>query len=622
MTSRHRCLFAALAFGALAAVAHAAPVDEVERLLPLPPPLEREGHGGLGTMLQACGRVRAGRPGVQLDFWQQASVRQRIYQVSLGRGGLGANGFPAQATEGDRMHFRLMIGYHYLVDICGAPPAQVVAQWQACCPGLIDDLKNFEGSRKAADPRAPRRYFWPMAQCLGHLYLTPLAAPSAAPSARPTTAVAPHPAAPVAPEREGIAGPAALLAALLAASGGLAWAASRRASARPRALSDALRLLDSGDSGGALPVLQRTLASSPAHAHEIRCHLIRCLLADGQLDLALQAYAELDPGAAPPEALYDLARALEDRGQQKPAMELYARLYLQRADHRDVKARYEALKSTQTSTGSQLWVRDLTARLPARFTQVERLGEGGMGIVLKAHDSALGQFVAIKVVSPAAASDETFIRRFRREAKALVILNHPAIIRILDVQTSPIDYYTMEYCHAPSLRQVLEKGALPPARVARIGAQIARALEHAHGQGIVHRDIKPANVMLGEGDAVKVLDFGLAQVAGASALTMSHQAPGTLVYMAPEQVDGRDVGAPADVYALGLVLWELVRGTRPFPADAPLKRLTDGVPALPAGPAPQAELGVLIGRCTAREPGARPSAAEVAAALEGMARGA
>jgi hypothetical protein len=205
---------------------------------------------------------------------------------------------------------------------------------------------------------------------------------------------------------------------------------------------------------------------------------------------------------------------------------------------------------------------------------VSPLGAGGMGEVYRARDTKLDREVALKVLPEGALDDDEARRRFRKEADALARLAHPHIATIHDFDSADgTDFLVMELVRGPSLRDELEeKGALPEKTVVRLGTQLARGLQAAHEEGIVHRDLKPSNVQLTPDGLVKILDFGLAQLlpretAGeetAPTETAIGKAAGTLLYMSPEQLRGRDVDARTDLYAAGAVLYEMATGQRLF----------------------------------------------------------
>src|SRR6266404_56749 len=208
------------------------------------------------------------------------------------------------------------------------------------------------------------------------------------------------------------------------------------------------------------------------------------------------------------------------------------------------------------------------------------VGAGGMGEVYRARDTRLDRDVAIKVLPKNFSSDGNLRERFEREARAISSLNHPNICTLYDVgKQNGMDYLVLEYIEGESLAQKLERGPLAIEQVLAYGIQIAEALERAHKQGVVHRDLKPGNVMVTK-NGLKLLDFGLAKpMAGASlaatalgALTVSQHKPltaegtivGTFQYMAPEQLEGRDADPRSDIFALGVVLYEMVTGKRAF----------------------------------------------------------
>jgi serine/threonine protein kinase len=227
------------------------------------------------------------------------------------------------------------------------------------------------------------------------------------------------------------------------------------------------------------------------------------------------------------------------------------------------------------------------------------IGAGGMGQVYKARDTRLGRAVAIKV------SSKQFSARFEREARAISALNHPHICTLHD--TGP-NYLVMELVEGPTLAERLKQGALPMESVLRYGAQIADALATAHAQGIIHRDLKPGNIMLTK-SGVKVLDFGLAKSPQDESLTDSQVVMGTLAYMAPEQREGKACDARTDIYALGLVLYEMANGKRP-PRDQPVP--VDNL---------QESLAHVIERCMEMDPEQRwQSARDIRAELDWVAR--
>ncbi len=261
------------------------------------------------------------------------------------------------------------------------------------------------------------------------------------------------------------------------------------------------------------------------------------------------------------------------------------------------------------------------------------LGAGGMGEVYRARDTRLGRDVAVKVLPPEFAADPDRVTRFAREARATAVLNHPNILTVYDTGTHDGQPYLVEeLLEGESLRQRLGAGPLSPRAATDIGIQVARGLAAAHERQIVHRDLKPDNVFLTTGGGVKVLDFGLAKLLAPSAApdhdamtqsTGSHTAPGhvvgTVAYMAPEQARGYGVDLHADIFSLGVLLYEMLAGRRPFRGqtftDTLAAILTEDPEPLP-GHVPPA-LSSLVRRCLQKRPEDRfGSARDLALALE------
>jgi serine/threonine protein kinase len=254
------------------------------------------------------------------------------------------------------------------------------------------------------------------------------------------------------------------------------------------------------------------------------------------------------------------------------------------------------------------------------------IGQGGMGVVLKAYDPALHRVVAIKVLSPAVAGSATARRRFTREAQAAAAVCHDHVVAVHGVhEADGLPYLVMQYVAGESLQERLARaGPLELTEVVRIGMQTAQGLAAAHAQGLIHRDVKPANILLEDGLArVKITDFGLARTADDVGLTQAGTVAGTPEYMAPEQARGEQVDPRCDLFSLGSVLYAMTTGRPPFrgsTALAVLRRVGDEAPApvRSLNPHVPAWLESLIARLMAKEPTERfQSAAEVAALLEG-----
>ncbi len=264
----------------------------------------------------------------------------------------------------------------------------------------------------------------------------------------------------------------------------------------------------------------------------------------------------------------------------------------------------------------------------------ELLGSGGMGEVYRARDARLGRDIAIKVLPARSAQDPARLRLFEQEARAASALNHPNIVTVHDVGSfAGRPYLTMEWVRGRTLREMLAAGPLPLGEGLRVAAQLGDGLAKAHLAGIVHRDLKPENVMVTEDGLVKVLDFGLAKLAGepvtrsqegvvaaAEADTVTRGVVGTIGYFSPEQTRGGPVDFRSDQFAVGAILYEMFTGRRAFPGDSPpevLSAILGQEPTQPAGrPLPPA-LWKVVQRCLAKDPARRYGATrELADALE------
>jgi serine/threonine-protein kinase len=208
------------------------------------------------------------------------------------------------------------------------------------------------------------------------------------------------------------------------------------------------------------------------------------------------------------------------------------------------------------------------ALFDGRYRIIRRLGQGGMARVFLAQDESLHRQVAIKVLADRHSDDPHFIERFQREARAAARLNHPNIVQVYDQSQGGMSYIVQEYVEGETLKDLIRRESpLDPRRAITIALQILAALRIAHQQGVVHRDVKPQNILMQPDGKVKVADFGIASAGGDTEMTEAGSIVGTAQYLAPEQARGLTVGPPADLYALGIVLYEMLSGRVPFEGD-------------------------------------------------------
>lgn len=382
--------------------------------------------------------------------------------------------------------------------------------------------------------------------------------------------------------------------------------------------------LEGSDWNRAIRDLQHVAPGNPRYTDACRL-LGRAYQQIGETDLAIQKLEEVvrSRGAeAPLDLQRSLAEALEHTGQAERALSVYRDILLRDPDHPNVQTRVESLRKQVSSQ------RLATVSHPGpgggggggRYEILEELGRGGMGVVYRARDRRLGREVALKRLPENLRDHPKAVELFLREARAAAALNHPNIVTLFDADEDDGHFFiTMELLRGQNLYAILRRvGRAKPRDVARLCVQVCAGLDYAHESGIVHRDVKTANLFFTHDKVVKVMDFGLAKMTEEVRKSTTVVA-GTPYYMAPEQSAGAQVDRRADVYALGVTLFELATGTLPFeegdvafhhrstPAPDPRSR----VPDLPA---PLAEL---ILHCMAKRPDGRPpTAAAVGNALQ------
>ena len=376
------------------------------------------------------------------------------------------------------------------------------------------------------------------------------------------------------------------------------------------------------------------------------------LLADGKLPAALAALREAATGWLDLDVPYEAAR-----------VRLLVGLACRRlGDEETAGMEFEAARRTFQELGAgpdlhradQLWAADVVAPAPVvrqepaplkpgsrlgPYEIVSSLGAGGMGEVFRARDTRLGRDVAVKILTAALAGDPDSVRRFEKEARAVAALSHPNVVPLFDVgEQDGIRYAVSEYVEGETLRARLKREPMPPGEAADVAAQIAEGLSAAHQKGFVHRDIKPENVILAHATFARILDFGLAKrSAGLAALSVSEEdvtqsafltepgiIAGTVGYMSPEQVRGEPVDGRSDIFSLGVVLWEMLTGHRPFRGDSPVDTLSailrEEPPPDPALAGLPSEFERILRRALQKRPADRyVSAADLAVELRRLA---
>ena len=208
-----------------------------------------------------------------------------------------------------------------------------------------------------------------------------------------------------------------------------------------------------------------------------------------------------------------------------------------------------------------------------RYEILRKIGDGGMAFVYQARDKLLNRIVAVKVLRPEFVDDQEFLVKFKREAEAVASLSHPNIVNVYDVgEDGKVHYIVMEYVDGQNLKEIIQdEGRLEEYTALDIAKQIARALSAAHRNGIIHRDIKPHNILISkDGRQVKVADFGIAKAVSSSTMTNMGSVIGSVHYISPEQAKGKHLTSNADLYSLGIVLYEMIIGRVPFSGDSPI----------------------------------------------------
>ena len=264
-----------------------------------------------------------------------------------------------------------------------------------------------------------------------------------------------------------------------------------------------------------------------------------------------------------------------------------------------------------------------------RYRILDELGRGGMGRVYKALDREISEAIALKVLVPAFSADEKMIERFRNELKLARRISHKNVCRIFDLGNCEGTYYiTMEFVPGDNLKSIIRMmGPLAPPRALAVAGQVCDGLAEAHRLGVVHRDLKSSNIMIDREGSARIMDFGIARAAETKGLTDHGAMVGTPEYMAPEQVEGKDVDQRADIYSLGIILFEMATGQVPFEGRTPLSVALQHKSARPPDPRglnsqTPSGLSAIISKCLEKDPAARYQKIEdLAADLHGIAEG-
>jgi len=311
-----------------------------------------------------------------------------------------------------------------------------------------------------------------------------------------------------------------------------------------------------------------------------------------------------------------LGESCESSSLIEEAKNLYGSIVAEDIDYAFVKDRIVSLRNSQAKKRKALG-----SRIGERYADLRPIGKGAFGQVYKAFDPLFHRTVALKVLADSYHQNDEMIKRFTREAQTMAhLLRHPGIIRIFEVGVEDDLYIAMEYVGGSNLRTLLrERNKLSIQEILEYGKQICLALEFAHQNNVVHRDIKPDNILLTEENIAKIADFGLANFTTETMLTRVGAVMGTGPYMSPEQIRGGAVGPPSDIYALGILLFELTVGRTPFPeGDLAYRHLNEAPPSLTdLDTAVSQEFDSIVQRCLTKEPTERwPSCQALQNAME------
>jgi len=359
----------------------------------------------------------------------------------------------------------------------------------------------------------------------------------------------------------------------------------------------------------AIEVLQRLDTQSEDY-YDGSLVLGKIFLERGMLSAAKDRYQKLltmkkDAPEADLEPLYHLATIYEREDDFEGARLLYEKILAQDFSYRDARERAAHVKQAQASVPSGKPLGPGEAPAVPRYKILKQIGQGGMGVVYRAEDMVLHLIVAYKVLPTSVREQPVLLQNFLQEARIAASINHPNIVTIYDTGHDPTGevFISMEFVDGMSLKELLDKvGALPLPQFLAIGKQICSGLGYAHGRRIIHRDIKPSNIMLSRDRMVKIMDFGLAKIVS-DALADKTSVKGTPLYMAPEQILGKEVDHQSDLYSLGCTFYRMATGRLPFTKGDLYYHHLHSVPTPPKefNPKLPAILNALILRCLEKD---------------------
>ena len=348
----------------------------------------------------------------------------------------------------------------------------------------------------------------------------------------------------------------------------------------------------------AIDVLQR-LVQKPAYARKALKILGLCFWQKNMYYMAWQKFKQLDLNEEIKDIIYRLSVDMENDNQLSNARQVLDHLSARDPNYRETRARLERIQyqmKLQEGDPDGKQSPEFAAVLNhPRFIILEEINRGSMGVIYRARDVVLNEVVALKLLNDYLCADPLAVERFKTEARAARKLTHANIVRIHDFfESDAKKFISMEFIQGKDLKHVLAtEGPLAADRVASICATVARALDYAHSRSVIHRDVKPANIMIGQDHDIRITDLGIAKLIQADDSTLSASiVMGTPLYMSPEQIQGGGIDARVDVYALGIVMYELLTGRPPFyEGNVEYHHVNTPPPSLPeSAPAELAEI--------------------------------